>query len=219
MSRRSAQGLVLVLAIPVRRSMETMVRFWNSFTDGCQKEPSAWLSFRRACVHEDECKAWSPCFSSWGGVEPKPPIDQVVSNGKTFGSSRGQLFRVGVPGTWHAQSDSWLILRLSQRIQRISGRWTGTMSRRHVWIRTILQDVVAVLEFDLRDDVGDGPTPLVLVPVSRDFPRSRNEQDTPERDSISNPQLQLRASIRNWLTDLQKRSNPVTVCRATGLLH
>ena len=55
---------------------------------------------------------------------------------------------------------------------------------------TTPQDVVAALEFDLRDNVGDGPThrpatrKLVLVPVSRAFPRSRIEDDTPERDSI-----------------------------------
>ena len=54
---------------------------------------------------------------------------------------------------------------------------------------TTPQDVVAVLEFDLRDNVGDGPTPrpaprrLVLVPVSRASPRSRNEEGAPERDS------------------------------------
>ena len=54
---------------------------------------------------------------------------------------------------------------------------------------TTPQDVVTALEFDLRDNVGDGPTPrpatrrLVLVPVSSDVPRRRNEQDIPERDS------------------------------------
>ena len=26
-------------------------------------------------IHEDECKVWSPCFSSWGGVEPRPTVD------------------------------------------------------------------------------------------------------------------------------------------------
>ena len=47
------------------------------------------------------------------------------------------------------------------------------------------------------------------------------DQETTPQDVVllSNAQLQFRASIRHWLTDLHKRSNPVTVCWATGLLH
>ena len=46
------------------------------------------------------------------------------------------------------------------------------------------QDVVTALEFDLRHNVGDEPTPRpatrrrVLVRVSSDVPQSMNEQDT-----------------------------------------
>ena len=34
------------------------------------------------------------CFSSWGVVEPRPPVDQVALKGKTFRSSQSQLFQV-----------------------------------------------------------------------------------------------------------------------------
>ena len=96
-------------------------------------------------------KAWSPCFSSWGGVEPPlgRPLDPVEVNSS---ESESQVFgtrsQIGSNPPWvdmRRGDEGEVSLRrritvdsetgLSQRIQRISGRWTGIMSRRHVWIR------------------------------------------------------------------------------------
>ena len=72
---------------------------------------------------------------------------------------------------------------------------------------TIPQDVVAALEFDLRDNVG-GRHPaatrrLVSVPVSRASPRSRNEEGAPERDST----LQSTVAVQGINPTLVDRSS------------
>ena len=70
---------------------------------------------------------------------------------------------------------------------------------------TTPQDVVAALEFDLRDNVGDGPTPrpatrrLVLVPVSRDSPRSKNEDGAQERDSTLQSTVAVQGNNPTWV--------------------
>ena len=70
---------------------------------------------------------------------------------------------------------------------------------------TTPQDVVAALEFDLRDNVGDGPTPrpatgrLVLVTVSRASPRFRNEDGAQERDSTLQSTVAVQGINPTWV--------------------
>ena len=100
---RSAQGRVPVLAeLSAVFGHDALVNGDNGqvleLTSLQSEGAERLVEWTGGSVHEDECKVRSPWFLSWGGVEPRPPVDQVASNGKTFGSSRGQLFRVGVPG-------------------------------------------------------------------------------------------------------------------------
>ena len=85
---------------------------------------------------------------------------------------------------------------------------------------TTPQDVVAALEFDLRYNVGDGPTPrpatrrLVLVPVSRASPQSRNEEGAPERDST----LQSTVAVQDLSSHEEQSSHSLLGNRFAALM-
>ena len=102
--------------------------------------------------------------------------------------------------------ESWLILKLSPA----DSADLREMDRHHIEEtcvdqETTPQDVVAALKFDLRDNVGDGPTPrpatrrLVLVPVSRASPRSRNEDGAQERDSALQSTVAVQGINPTWV--------------------
>ena len=78
---RQAQGRVPVLSIPaecawseerrpdlhdalVNGDSGQVLELTSPLAEGAKRM----VELTGACVHEDECKVWSPCFSSWGGV-------------------------------------------------------------------------------------------------------------------------------------------------------
>ena len=101
---RAAQGRVPVLSIPAELSAwleerhadlrDALVNGDNGrilvLTTLLAEGAERMVELTGACVHGDKCKVRPPCFSSWEGVAPRPPVDQVASSGKTFESSRSQ---------------------------------------------------------------------------------------------------------------------------------